>query len=186
MKAVVPVNGNYAASFAVVSFTIKKKSIKATVYAAYKSFDGINFATVNATVDPDELVSGDSITITNLTGTFENQNAGSNKKVTVDSSGISISGTGAENYDVQIAPETTASISKLAASLTSSKTDLTYTGTAQSEKATVTNAVYTISDCIKTLTSMIPLGLGLGMIPLIFGLGISGVMKIFKIPLGGK
>ena len=48
--------------------------------------------------------------------------------------------------------------------------------------ATVTNAVYTISDCIKTLTPMIPLGLGLGMIPLIFGLGISGVMKIFKNP----
>ena len=141
VKAVVPVNGNYAASFAVVSFTIKKKSIKATVNAANKTYDGNNFATVNATVDPDELVSGDSITITNLTGTFENQNAGSNKKVTVDSSGISISGTGAENYDVQIAPETTASISKLAAKLTWSKTDLTYTGTAQSVTATVTNAV---------------------------------------------
>ena len=54
------------------------------------------------------------------------------------------------------------------------------------DSATVTNAVYTISDCIKTLTSMIPLGLGLGMIPLIFGLGISGVMKIFKNPEGGK
>ena len=141
VKAVVPVNGNYAASFAVVSFTIKKKSIKATVNAANKTYDGNNFATVNATVDPDELVSGDSITITNLTGTFENQNAGSNKKVTVDSSGISISGTGAENYDVQIAPETTASINKRVAKLTWSKTDLTYTGTAQSVTATVTNAV---------------------------------------------
>ena len=142
VKAAVAENGNYAASFAVVGFTIKKKSIKATVNAANKTYDGNNFATVNATVDPDELVSGDSITITNLTGTFENQNAGTNKKVTVDSSGISISGTGAENYDVQIAPETTASISKLAASLTWSKTDLTYTGTAQSVMATVTNAVY--------------------------------------------
>ena len=142
VKAAVAENGNYAASFAVVGFTIKKKSIKATVNAANKTYDGNNFATVNATVDPDELVSGDSITITNLTGTFENQNAGTNKKVTVDSSGISISGTGAENYDVQIAPETTVSISKLAASLTWSKTDLTYTGTAQSVMATVTNAVY--------------------------------------------
>ena len=143
VKAAVAENGNYAAGITEpVRFTIAKKSIDATVRADNKTYDGKDFATVNATVDPDELVSGDSITITNLTGTFENQNAGTNKKVTVDSSGISISGTGAENYDVQIAPETTASISKLAASLTWSKTDLTYTGTAQSVMATVTNAVY--------------------------------------------
>ena len=40
--------------------------------------------------------------------------------------------------------------------------------------------VYTIEHCIKILTSMIPIGFGLGCIPLIFGLGISGVMKIIK------
>ncbi|WP_181975075.1 hypothetical protein [Blautia obeum] len=48
--------------------------------------------------------------------------------------------------------------------------------------ATATTVVYTIEYCIKFMTSMIPLGLGLGMIPLIFGLGISGVMKILKNP----
>lgn len=132
---------NYKANSAVVGFTITKKSIKATVSAADKTYDGIDSATVNATVDQSELVSGDSITITNLTGTFEDWNAGSNKKVTVHSSADSISGTGAENYDVQIAQETTASISKLVAKLTWSKTDLTYTGTAQSVTATVTNKV---------------------------------------------
>ena len=141
VKAAVPEMDNYKANSAVVGFTITKKSIKATVSAADKTYDGIDSATVNATVDQSELVSGDSITITNLTGTFEDWNAGSNKKVTVDSSGISISGTGAENYDVQIAPETTASINKRVAKLTWSKTDLTYTGTAQSVTATVTNKV---------------------------------------------
>lgn len=141
VKAAVPEMDNYKANSAVVGFTITKKSIKATVSAADKTYDGIDSATVNATVDQSELVSGDSITITNLTGTFEDWNAGSNKKVTVHSSADSISGTGAENYDVQIAQETTASISKLVAKLTWSKTDLTYTGTAQSVTATVTNKV---------------------------------------------
>ncbi len=142
VKAAVAENGNYAAGITEpVRFTIAKKSIDATVSADNKTYDGNNFATVNATVDPGELVSGDSITITNLTGTFENQNAGSNKKVTVDSSGISISGTGAENYYVQIAPETTASINKRIAQLTWGNTALTYTGTEQSVKATVKKAV---------------------------------------------
>ena len=141
VKAAVPEMDNYKANSAVVGFTITKKSIKATVSAADKTYDGIDSATVNATVDQSELVSGDSITITNLTGTFEDWNAGSNKKVTVHSSADSISGTGAENYDVQIAQETTASISKLVAKLTWSKTDLTYTGIAQSVTATVTNKV---------------------------------------------
>ena len=143
VKADVAEKGDYAAGItAAVPFTITKKSIEATVSAADKTYDGFDSATVNATVDQSKLVSGDSITVTNLTGTFENKNAGTNKKVTIDSSGISILGTGAENYDVQIAPETTASISKLAAKLTWSKTDLTYTGTEQSVTATVTNAVF--------------------------------------------
>lgn len=46
--------------------------------------------------------------------------------------------------------------------------------------ATATTAVYTIEYCVKLLASMIPAGFGLGMIPLIFGLGISGIMKIFR------
>ena len=141
VTAAVPEMDNYKADSAVADFTITKKSIVATVSAADKTYDGSDSATVNATVNQSELVSGDSITITNLIGTFENQNAGTNKKVTVHSSADSISGTGAENYDVQIAPETTASINKRVAELTWSKTDLTYTGTAQSVRATVTNAV---------------------------------------------
>lgn len=142
VKADVAKNGDYAAGITeAVQFMIARKSVVASVEAENKTYDGNVSATIKATVEQSELVSGDSITITNLTGTFEDRNAGSNKKVTVDSSGISISGTGAENYDVQIAPETTASINKQVAELTWSKTDLTYTGTAQSVTATVTNKV---------------------------------------------
>ena len=142
VKADVVENGNYAAGITeAVQFMIARKSVVASVEAENKTYDGNVSATIKATVEQSELVSGDSITITNLTGTFEDWNAGSNKKVTVHSSADSISGTGAENYNVQIAQETTASISKLVAKLTWSKTDLTYTGTAQSVTATVTNKV---------------------------------------------
>ena len=141
VKADVPEMDNYKADSAVKEFTITKKSIVATVHAANKTYDGSDSAAVSATVNQNELVSGDSITITNLIGTFENQNAGINKKVTVHSSADSISGIGAENYDVQIAPETTASINKRIAELTWGNTDLTYTGTEQSVTATVKKAV---------------------------------------------
>lgn len=141
VKADVPKMDNYKADSAVKEFTITKKSIVATVHAANKTYDGSDSAAVSATVNQNELVSGDSITITNLIGTFENQNAGINKKVTVHSSADSISGIGAENYDVQIAPETTASINKRIAELTWGNTDLTYTGTEQSVTATVKKAV---------------------------------------------
>ena len=49
-----------------------------------------------------------------------------------------------------------------------------------SDGSVAVTTVYTIDRCIKLLTSMIPIGFGLGCIPLIFGLGISGIMKIFK------
>lgn len=142
VKADVAKNGDYAAGITeAVQFMIARKSVVASVSATGKTYDGSDSATVNATVNQSELVSGDSITITNLIGTFENQNAGINKKVTVHSSADSISGIGAENYDVQIAPETTASINKRIAELAWGNTALTYTGTAQSVTATVTNKV---------------------------------------------
>lgn len=43
-----------------------------------------------------------------------------------------------------------------------------------------TTVAYSIEYSVKLMASMIPIGMGLGMIPLIFGLGISGVVKIFK------
>lgn len=46
--------------------------------------------------------------------------------------------------------------------------------------ATATTVAYSIEYCVKLMASMIPVGMGLGMIPLIFGLGIAGVLKIFK------
>lgn len=48
------------------------------------------------------------------------------------------------------------------------------------DSSAVAATAYTVEYCVHLLASMIPVGFGLGCIPLIFGLGISGVMKIFK------
>ena len=143
VKADVAENGDYAAGItAAVPFTIARKSVEAFVEAENKTYDGNVSATIKATVKQSELVPGDSIIVTGLKGTFETQNAGVNKIVTVDSSEAVISGMGADNYNVTISPlETKASINKLAARLTWSNPYLTYTGNKQSVFATVENAV---------------------------------------------
>ncbi len=121
--------------------TITKKAVTATVTAENKTYDGNTNATVSAVVADSDLVSGDKITIVGVTGTFEDKNAGTDKKVTVDSSKAEFNGTGVDNYDITIGTETTASINKLTAEFKWSSTDLTYTGSEQSVTAEVSNAV---------------------------------------------
>lgn len=121
--------------------TINPKKVTATVTAKNKTYDGNTDATVSAEVSSDDLISGDSIAINGITGTFEDQNAGTDKKITVDSSKKEITGTGVDNYDITIGTEATASINKLTAKFQWSNTDLTYTGSEQSVTAEVSNAV---------------------------------------------
>ena len=97
--------------------TINKKSVKATVTAENKVYDGTTTAIVNATVS-DGLIKGDSITITGLTGTFSDANVGEGKKVTVSDENKSISGEGRGNYDIAIPTSTTANITKAEPTLT--------------------------------------------------------------------
>lgn len=141
VKATVAETANYAAGSATKKFTIAKKAVTATVTAENKTYDGTADATVNAVVAGDALVSGDEITITGITGAFADKNAGTDKKVTVDSSKAVLAGTGAENYAITIGTEATASIGKRTAEFTWSHTDLTYTGKEQSVTATVSNAI---------------------------------------------
>ena len=121
--------------------TIAKKAVTATVTAGNKTYDGTTDATVSAEVSSDDLISGDSITINGITGTFADKNAGTDKKVTVDSSKAEFTGTGVENYAITIGTEATASIDRLTAEFNWSNTDLTYTGNEQSVTAEVKNAV---------------------------------------------
>lgn len=106
-------NNNYNDYEGSATVTISKKPVAANISADDKTYDGKTDATVSASVKPEDLVSGDSIEITGLTGNFIDANAGEDKKVTVDSSAKQISGTGSDNYEVSIPEETTASITHL-------------------------------------------------------------------------
>ena len=141
VKAEVKATDNYLGGSAVAQFTIAKKAVTATVTAKDKTYDGTTGAVVSTVISNDDLISGDSITINGLTGTFDDKNAGTDKKVTVDSSKAEYAGTGVENYDITIGTEAKASINKRTAKLDWSNTDLTYTGSEQSVTAEVKNAV---------------------------------------------
>ena len=141
VKAEVKATCNYLGGSAVAPFTIAKKAVTATVTAKDKTYDGTTGAAVSAVISNDDLISGDSIIINGLTGTFVDKNAGIDKKVTVDSSKAEYVGTGVENYDITIGTEAKASINKLTAEFYWSNTDLTYTGSEQSVTVKVKNAV---------------------------------------------
>ena len=141
VKAEVKATDNYLGGSAVAQFTIAKKAVTATVTAKDKTYDGTTGVVVSAVISNDDLISGDSITINGLTGIFDDKNAGTDKKVTVDSSKVQYVGAGVENYDITIGTEAMASINKCTAELDWSNTDLTYTGSEQSVTAEVKNAV---------------------------------------------
>ena len=110
--------GNYSDVSAVWEFNAGKKPVTAVVTGVDRSYvENDRTAAVNAAVPQRELVSGDSITITGLTGTFDDDSVGTDKKVTVDSSSPSVSGTNAERYDITYPAGTTASILGVAATV---------------------------------------------------------------------
>lgn len=109
---------NYGDVSATWEFSAGKRQVTAVVTAADRNYiAGDTTATVTATVPGSELVSGDSITITGLTGAFDDDSVGTNKKVTIDSSSASVSGTNWENYDITYPITTTASILAAAATV---------------------------------------------------------------------
>ena len=109
--------------------TIAKKKVEAQVTAKEKDYDGTGSATISSvTVSKDQLAENDSIEIADVTGSFEDVNAGIGKKVTVDSKKASISGTNAKNYEVKIPTETTANINKKAVTATVTPASKDYDG----------------------------------------------------------
>ncbi len=156
---------NYGDVSATWEFTAAKKPVEAVVTAADRDYaDGNTAATVSASVPESKLAAGDSITITGLTGTFDDANAGTEKKVTVNSAGALISGTNWEKYDITFPAATTASIRPVPATATAptAMTGLIYdAGQAQelldrSAPGTATGGdmVYSLND--RDYTSVIP------------------------------
>ena len=93
--------------------TITKKTAALTVTVTPKTYDGNTDAEVNVTVDT--RVKGESLTITGLTGTFDNANAGTDKTVTVNSSLAVVTvgeNTKLENYVVVYPTQVNGTITK--------------------------------------------------------------------------
>ena len=129
---------NYEDATAVWTFTADKKPVTATVTAKDKDYDGNTTAAVHAVVEQGVLA-GDEITITGLTGAFDDENAGVDKSVTVVTTGAAITGHNSEHYDVSYSGATVkATIRKAVAKITTAPTaaTLTYDGTAQALIAT--------------------------------------------------
>ncbi len=118
-------------------FYADKKPVTAVVTAAAKTYDGVTPATttVTATLQSSDLVGSDKVEIT-LTGTFEDPNAGTDKRVTVDSTNptFSADSTGQGNYNITYPAATTASILKAdvtGVNAPAAVTGLEYTGNSQ-------------------------------------------------------
>ena len=98
---------DYKEATAEWTFEAKRKTVVAKVTADNKTYNGSADADVHAEVPAQDIVTGDAITITGLTGTFRDKNAGTGKAVTVDTSEAVITGTGWENYDIKFSSEST-------------------------------------------------------------------------------
>ena len=135
--ATVTVNGTAPYTFTKeLTFSIAKKPVTAVVTAADKTYDGTPNATMSATVT-EGILSGDSITISGVTGTFVDENVGTDKTVTVNTTNASVTGTNAENYDVHYPETVTASITPIEVTLTFADQTIIYGETVTKATANV-------------------------------------------------
>lgn len=115
VRITVEADSNYKKVFAEKEFTISPKEVNATVSVADRAYNGTKTAEVTATVDTG--IAGQTLTITGLTGTFADKNAGTGKIVAINSTSAVVTGgtgTNAGNYKVTYPATTTANIRAVA------------------------------------------------------------------------
>jgi hypothetical protein len=119
-------NGNYA---------VDKKDLVITATAADKVYDATTAASTSLSSNQ---FSGDSLILSNSSANFSNKNVGNNKAVTI--TGLTISGTDADNYNLtNLSASTTATIDKKSVTLDSiTAANKTYDG---NTNATITAGV---------------------------------------------
>ena len=101
-----PDSGRYASITRNVTPTISKKELTASISGTpSKNYDGTTAYNSNLTIALEGVVSGDTVTATASSVTFNDANVGTDKTVTV--SGISLSGEKAANYTLQSTTLTT-------------------------------------------------------------------------------
>ncbi len=119
--------GSYQGTFDAY-FAISPKPVTAVV-AADKVYDGNANATVTATLDTG--ITGETLTVTGLTGTFQDANVGTGKTVTIDASRAAVNGgagTDPNNYDVRYPATATANITPAPIDVTAQGYTGTYDG----------------------------------------------------------
>ena len=132
VKVTVAEDDNYATTSVTKDFTISKKVVKATIAVKPKEYNRTVAATVNAEVATG--IEHESLTITGLTGTFEDANAGKDKTVTIDRKDVVIEGnstTNKDNYNVIFAESVTGEITAKEVQITWGSNSLTYNGQEQ-------------------------------------------------------
>ena len=161
----------YTDQTATWSFYAEKKPVTAVVTAAAKLYDGNTDATVTAALQNSDLVGSDSIKI-KLAGSFEDSNAGTDKKVNIDSTNPDFTGSTGnyQNYAITYPATATASIRKADVDATkvtapTAAGGLEYTGLAQSLVDTEGSSPegtmeYSLDG--KTYSASLPTGTGTG------------------------
>lgn len=115
VRITVEADSNYKKVFAEKEFTISPKEVNATVSVADRAYNGTKTVEVTATVDTG--IAGQTLTITGLTGTFADKNAGTGKIVAINSTSAVVTGgtgTNVGNYKVTYPATTTANIRAVA------------------------------------------------------------------------
>jgi filamentous hemagglutinin family protein len=119
-------SGNYTLTVPTYAFAdILKKYLTANAVASNKIYDGTTVGT--GTVTLDGIVSGDNVSTTGTTFTFNSKNAGVGKTVTI--LGTSLTGADAGNYSFYLSPTALADIFKKAITATVVANNKTYDGT---------------------------------------------------------
>jgi hypothetical protein len=117
--------GNYILdSVATTTANITARALVVTPTGINKIYDGNTSATVTLS---DNRVSGDNLTTSYSSASFNDKNVGNNKPVSV--SGISISGADSANYSFNTTGSTTADITARALTVTATGVNKTYDGT---------------------------------------------------------
>ena len=134
----------YTDKVGTVDVSIDRKPVKAAVAVEDKEYDGTKTAVVKATVNTG--ITGESLTLSGITGTFANKDAAENIPVTIDSRNMIVTagaGTLVANYTVTCEEETKGKITAKPVKFTWGDTNLTYNESEQSVTAEVSNKVGT-------------------------------------------
>lgn len=109
--------------------SISKKEVTAVVTVSDKDYDGNTSATVSASVNESDICAGDRIMITGLAGSFSDENVGNDKTVTLTDTGVTVSGSGANNYEISLPPTAKGNIkARTASAPTFADKEEVYTG----------------------------------------------------------